>query len=394
MASITWQGLTSFVQNQVAAVQAAATSIIDATVGSVTLAWTQATSGVALWLQAQIIQVLALTRAATSNGPDLDSFYADFDFFRLPATFATTPATFGRFTNTAQAVIPAGTAIEGQAPTGGYLISTGPGGVQFMVMADTTNAAYSPSLGAYVIPPGTSTITVPVMAVVAGTGGNVLANTIQSFVQGIPYVDYCTNGAQVTDGVAAESDPDFRARFPQYLASLATADEDAIVSAIQGVQQNIQYLLVANFDYPGTTADNGNFFAIIDDGSGSPPSSLLTAVNNAIDAVRGFTIRYQGSYAPTLVTPPIALNIRVAAGFVSATVEAAVQAAIVVAVNAVPLEALTLFADLIAEAATSVPGCTAVQLSSITINGVNGDYTLTAVQRPRITTSNVTVGTY
>jgi len=393
MASITWQGLTSFVQNGIAAVQAAATSIIDSSKGSVTLALQQAVTGTALWLQSQIVQVLALTRAATSNGTDLDSFYADFDFPRLPATYATTTATFARFTDTQQAVIPAGNLVSG-VPTGGYLISTGPGGIQFMVMADTTNPAYSPSLGAYAIAPGTPSITVPIQCITAGTVGNVLANTIQSFVQGIPYVDTVTNPSAVTDGINAESDTAYRARFPQYLAGLASSDEDAIISAIENVQQGIQYYLVGNYDYPGTTPDDGSFFVIIDDGSGSPPTSLLNLVNAAIAAVRGFTIRYQGAYAPTVVAPPIVLNIRLASGFSATPVENAVKTAIVNAVNAVPLNALILYADQIAEAALAVPGCAGVQLSSVTINGVNGDYTLTAVQRPLITTSNVTVGTY
>jgi hypothetical protein len=393
MASITWQGLTSFVQNGVAAVQAAASSIIDASTGSVTLAWQQAVTGVALWLQRQIVQVLALTRAATSNGADLDSFYADFDFPRLPAKAATTPVTLARFTNTQQAVIPAGNVVDG-VPTGGNLVSTGPGGIQFMVMADEANAAYNPTLGAYVIAPGTSSISVPVQCMTPGSAGNVLANTIQSFVQGIPYVDTVTNPSQVTNGVAAESDQAYRARFPQYLAGLASADEDAIISAIQSVQQGIQYLPIANFDYPGTTPDNGSFFVIIDDGSGSPPSSLLTAVDTAIQAVRGFTIRYQGSYAPTLITPTIALNIRVASGYNSTAVESAVKTAIVNAVNAIPLTATTLFADQIADAALSVSGCQGVQLSSVLINGSNADLTIATVQRPHIAASNVTVGTY
>ena len=393
MASITWQGLTGFVGQQIAAVQGAATRIIDATTGSVTLAFAQSVTGVSLFLQAQIVKVLALTRAATSNGTDLDSFYADFGFTRLPAVSATTPVTLSRFTATNQASIPAGIVVDG-VPTGGYLVSTGPGGIQYMIMADSSNPNYRPQLQAYGIPPGTSSITVPVQAVVAGSAGNVLANTIQSFVQGIPYVDSVTNGSDVTNGLDAEPDPAFRARFPQYLAGLMSADEDAIIAAVEGVQQGIQFLLVANFDYPGTTPDNGSFFAVIDDGSGDPPDALLAAVDAAIENVRGFTIRYQGSYRPTLVEPPIALSIRVATGSNPIVVKAAVAAAIVSSVNATPLDAMTLFGDSVDAAAKTVPGCIAVQLGSITINGVAADYALTAVQRPKIAIGDVTVGTY
>lgn len=393
MASITWQGLTSFVQNQVAAVQASTTSVIDATRGSVTLAWAQASTGVALWLQAQIIQVLALTRAATSNGTDLDSFYADFNFFRLPPVAATTTETFGRFTATQQATIPAGTLVNG-VPTGGYLVSTGPGGLQYMVMADAANGAYNATLGAYVVPVATASITVPIRAIVAGTGSNVLLGTIQSFVQAIPGIDFCTNPADVTNGLNAESDPAFRSRFPLYLASLATADESAIENAILGVQQGIKYLLIENFAYPGDTEDDGSFFAVIDDGTGTPPDSLLTMVDTAIGGVRGFTIRYQGAYAPTVVAPSITLDIRVVAGFVSPAVRDAVAAVVAAFVNSVPLNAETLFISQIETAAVAVPGCAGVKPNNTTIDAVTADFGLDLIEIPRITSGDVTVGTY
>lgn len=381
--TISFQGKTTWIRQFIAAVQAAANAVVDSSVGSITLAFAQAVASVALWLQAFIAQVLLLTRAATSTGTDLDSFYADFDFARLPAVAAATTETFSRATPTLQAVVPVG-----------QIVSTGPGGLQYAVTLDATNAAYNATLNGYVLPPSTASVTVPIQAVLAGNAnGNVLANTISSFVTPIPGIDSCTNASAVTNGLDAESDTAYRARFPIYLASLATADADAIDNAIQNVQQGIRWMKIENYDYPGVAADNGNFFVVIDDGTGTPPDSLVTLVQTAINLIRGFTIRFTVN-KPTVVVPAIVLNIRVAAGYSAVPVKAAAQTAIVNAVNAVPLDALTLFISEIEAAALSVPGVQAVQPGATTIATVAADYTLTKVQIPRITSTNVTVGTY
>lgn len=382
MTAPTFQGQTSFIRQFIAGVQAAA-SAVDSSIGSITLAFGQAVAATALWLQAAIAKVLLLTRAATSTGSDLDSWMADWSFFRLPATFATTTETFSRATPSQQAVIPIG-----------QLIQTGPGGLQYQVIADTTNAAYSALLNGYVLPINTSSVTVPIQALLAGAeNGNVLANTITSFVSPIPGVDTCTNPSNVTNGLDAETDQAFRARFVLYLSGLASADQAAIESAIANVQQNIFYELVANYDYPGETEDNGNFFVIIDDGTGSPPSSLITAVENAINAVRGFTIRFTVN-GPSVVAPTIALSIRVASGYSATAVQNAVQAAIVASVNLIELGAGTLFISEIEAMALAVSGCQAVKPNNTTIDSEQEDLTLTQVQLPRIVASNVTVGTY
>jgi len=393
MASVTWQGLTGLVQTQIAALQSAAKAVIDATVGSLTLAWAQAVSGAALWLQAQVAQAIALTRFQTSYGSDADSWGGQFGFDRLPPVAATTTETFSRFQTTQQALILAGT-LQNGVLTGGAVITTGPGGIQFMVTVDETNPAWNAALGGYVVAIGVASVTVPIQCLTPGTIGNVLANTIQSFISPIPYIDTCTNPNAVTNGVLAELDPAYKARFPLFLQGLASADQAAIENAIVSVQQDLEYYLVPNYDYPGTTPDNGSFFVVINDGSGSPPSSLLTLVDNAVLAVTGFTVRFQGAYAPTLVTPTIALNVRLAAGYTAETVEPAVQAKVAAAVNATPLDALVLFVSTAEQAALTVPGCRGVQPGATTINGVAADLALTAVERPHIAPSNVSVGTY
>src|SRR5438270_7771524 len=118
MASITWRSATDWVNLQLAAVQATLSQTIYTSVGSITLALAESCTSVALWLQSEIVQVLALTRATTSAGADLDTFVSPFGFTRAPATLATGSVTLSRATPTQEAIVPVGSQV-----------STGPGGL-------------------------------------------------------------------------------------------------------------------------------------------------------------------------------------------------------------------------------------------------------------------------
>ena len=94
--NLSLQTFATLVQNMAAAVQGAASQLLDLSVGSVLRALLEASASVALWLQWLIVLVLNMTRAATSQGPALDSWMADFSFTRLPAAAATGQITFSR----------------------------------------------------------------------------------------------------------------------------------------------------------------------------------------------------------------------------------------------------------------------------------------------------------
>jgi uncharacterized phage protein gp47/JayE len=89
---------SALVQSMAAAVQASATQLLDLTVGSTLRAVLEANASIGLWMQWLILQVLRTTRAATSNGADLDSWMADLTLTRLPAVAATGTVTLSRFT--------------------------------------------------------------------------------------------------------------------------------------------------------------------------------------------------------------------------------------------------------------------------------------------------------
>ena len=364
---------SQLVSNIATAVQGSASSLIDFTVGSVLRAIAEATSSVVLWLQALILQLMTVTRAATSNGSDLDSWCADFGFSRLPAAASTGQVTFARFTATRQAVVPIGSTIQ-----------TSDGTQNFTVTIDATNSAYSSTLNGYVLPVNTASVNVPVQAANAGSSGNVQANTISVITTPIPGVDTVTNGAAFTNGIDPESDPAFRVRFVAYLGSLSKATDAAIEYAITTVQQGLDFTLTKNYAYNGTFQP-GYFYVVIDDGTGYPSSQLQTDVSNAIEAVRGATITF-GVFPPEVLTANVAMTLTTASGFTHATVVAAVTTALTTFIDSLTLGVSLPYTQL-ASIAYDVPGVTNV--TGITLNSASSD--LNADTKHKIVAGTVSV---
>jgi uncharacterized phage protein gp47/JayE len=362
MASLQTYSFSAIVSNIATATQAAASSLLDYTVGSVLLAIAQATAGVTLWLQAIILQVLTLTRASTSQGSDLDSFMADYGVTRLAAVAATGVVTFSRFTATQQATVPAGSTVQ-----------TADGTQSFTVTIDTTNAAWNAGLNAYVLAANTSSVSVPVQASVAGSGGNVQSGTITVITAPIPGVDTVTNASGFTNGIDAESDPALRTRFVLYLASLSKATKTAVGYAVTSTQQGLDYTITENYDYNGTL-DYGYFYVVVDDGTGYPPSNLLTNVSNAVDAVRPLCSRF-AVFAPVVLTANVTMVLTTAAGFTHGTVIGNVATALQNFINALTIGFSLPYTQL-ASLAYDVPGVTNV--TGILLNSATSDLTADA----------------
>src|SRR5580698_8165980 len=99
----------TIVSSAAAAVQGAAQTLLDLTVGSVLRAVLEANAGLGLWMQWLILETLQTTRASTSTASDLDTWMADFGLTRQQAVAAAGSATFARFSPVTTALIPAGT---------------------------------------------------------------------------------------------------------------------------------------------------------------------------------------------------------------------------------------------------------------------------------------------
>lgn len=335
-----------------------------------------AAQGIQLENLAQAVQLMA--RLSTSYDGDVDSFVNDFGVTRLPATAATGQVTFtASSVATSQILIPLGTIVQTQG-----------GAVQYQTIADTTQPAYNPSLQAYVIPIGQTSCVATVQSIATGSDQNVQANQLNQLSTAISGIATVTNTSAITNALDEETDAALKARFVAFLASLSEATYAAIVYAITSVQQGLQYVILENTNTLLET-QYGFFTVVIDNGTGNPPSSLLTAVSSAINNIRAFTIRY-AVIGPIVETVTVQLNIR--SSGVLANDEATAQAAVLNYVNSRTMGQSLNIADIIDVVMNSSPTITNVQVSSVLINGLNQDFAVTSIQETK--TSSVIVGSY
>jgi len=318
------QNFSTMVANAAAAVQAAASALIDLTVGSTLRAILEANAALGLWMQWLIVEVLSTTRAATSNGVDLDSFVADFSVTRLPASSAAGIVQFSRFTPTLAALIPLGTSLR-----------SADGSMSFAVVQDSSNSAWSSTQNGYVLGAGISNVSVPIQATLAGNAGNVQAGVITLLASAIPGIDTVTNAAPLAGGLDAESDAALRTRFSAYLATRSRGTPLAVGNAVLSVRQGLDYTLQENTS-PTGASQIGCFVLTVDDGSGAPTSSLLASVASAVEATRPIGALYTVQ-APTLLSANISLTIITPANVTHATIVGNVATALASAITALSI---------------------------------------------------------
>lgn len=374
MTALSTKNFATLVSDQATAIQGRAGTLVDFTEGSILLALIEASGGQALWLQSLILAVLAVTRGSTSTGLDLDSFVGDFGLTRDPAVGAITQETFGRFTNTSSALILVGSQVQ-----------TADGTETFTVIVDMANPHWNGSTG-YTLNSGTSTITVPVQAVTGGAASNVLANTITVLLTAIPGVDYVNNGSPATGGVDAESDPALLVRFQQFIAGLGSATVAAIGAAISAVQPGLTYTINPNVN-PDGSPHLGYITIIVDDGSGAPPSPLLTAVTNAVDAVVGASIAF-GVFGPTLVLADYAAVVILGAGYTTGVVYPLIIAAVSAYMATLAVGEDLIFNRLYQVIYDASPGVT--DIVSLTVNSGTSNIVATGTEVIRVGTASIT----
>lgn len=364
MAIIT-KNFTTLVQDQVAAIQAGAKALVDLTVGSILRSIVEANASIQLWLQGLILQLLAITRAATSTGSDLDSWVGDFGLTRTAAVAASGTVTFARFTTTNQALIPIGATVQ-----------TGDGTQKYTVTIDTTNGAYSAGQGGYVVGAGVTSLNVPVLAVTAGAAGNAQAGQVSTLTSPISGIDTVTNASTFTSGADAETDPALRVRFINYIASLSKATKSAIGNAITSLRAGLSYSFVENLTYGGA-AQLGYFYVVVDDGTGAPSGSLLTSVSNAIDAVRPVTSTF-GVFAPVVQNASVVMTATIASGYDPVATKALITAALKTYINSLALGQSLTYSRLAQIAYDASPSVT--NITAVTLNGGTSDLAATVQQ--------------
>jgi uncharacterized phage protein gp47/JayE len=314
------KGFSQLVEDMAAALQSSATALIDVSVGSVIRAIFEANASLALWMQWLILQVLQTTRAATSSGPDLDSWMLDFGLTRLPAVPASGVATFSRFTPALPATIPVGS-----------IVKTGDGTLSFSVAQDSTISIWSAAAFGYILPSGIASADLPVVCVTPGSIGNVLAGTITVIAASLPGVDQVVNSNPLANGIDGESDGAFRTRFQGYLTSRSRATTGAINNAIMSVRQGLRTVIAPNTGGNGLPLV-GAFLVVVDDGSGYPSAQLLSSIATAVDAVRPVGSSFS-VIPPQILTISVTLTASFGANVAASSDIAAIQQSIALYLN-------------------------------------------------------------
>lgn len=347
------QDFSTLVKTQAAAVSTSCQQLIDMNVGSVLRAILEANASVGLWVQWLIMQVLAMTRASTSNGVDLDTWVADFRMARLPGSAAGGQVQFSRTTAGLATTIPRGALIRTGTDTTDQV---------FAVSADPNNAAWNGT--GYQVDASALSVTVPVVAQASGMAGNVRSGTIVQLATAIPGIDAVTNTAAMSGGSDAETDSALRVRFSSFLDSRTRATAQAVGFAIASVQQGISFTIAERVDTAGAVRP-GHFTVTVDDGTGAPSPSLIAKIFAAVDAVRPIG----GTFS---IRSPILVPVNVSAVVLGTeAAAAAAQAAVSAFISSLPIGASLVISRLYQVVHDADPGITSI--SSLIINSAAAD---------------------
>ncbi len=296
-------------------------------------------------LQGQVIYVNGVARLATSTGADVDSFVNAFGVYREAQVSSTGTVTFG-------------TSSPAPSPIliyPGVTVQT-PDGIQFSVIADTTQPGWSVASGAYVIQTGASSVNATVQAVVGGVGGNVLAQTITQIVGSASNpapagVATVTNSAAFTNGANQETDAALKARFALIMQGRWATDA-AIETAVEGTQSGLTFSLGDGLDQNGNASPN--FFTVVVNElnqSTGPTSALISSVYSSVQASRAAGVPFQ-VVGPTLLTVNGSVTLQLAPGASASAITAAAQAAFTSYLNTIGLGNTVVFPSTVSGATT------------------------------------------
>lgn len=343
--------------------------------GTALLSLIEASAGIALWLQNLATNIILTTRLSTSSGNDCDTFVNDYGMTRLPGASATGMVTLTSFTPVqSSAVVLPGAVVRTVS------------GVNYVVVQDATQAAWSSSTGGYVRPSGTVSISVPVQAQQAGSSGNVAAGAICLLGTAISGIDTVTNPSPLTNGSDQETDAQLKARFPLWLSAKATASKQSIENAISSIQNGITYELI-DCKAPDGSARLGYFTAVINDGSGNPPDSLLAQVYNSINSAKALGIQFSVQ-RPLESVINVSMTVFAPAGTNSSSVISSIQNAIASDINAQQVGSGYPYSRVSYLAYTNA-GTTINSINSVLINGAQSD--IPAQDKTIIVAGNITV---
>lgn len=358
MATLPTRSFAQIVTNVVSGIQGRAQQLIDFSVGSPMRAIAEGFSGLFLWYQAMTLKLLQSTRLSTASGVDVDTFVGDFQVYRMVSQAASGQVVLSRRTaGPTTALIPFGTLFQIQDGSQVYFVTANPNFV-----------GWNPGLNGYVLAANTAAIIVPIQAVVPGSAGNVAAGSITQFASPITGIDNVTNPAALLNGFDTEQDQSVKTRFSAFILGLSRGDFYGTEYAVLSAAITVQWQLIEDFDYAGNWRP-GYYYVVADDGSGSPSSDFMTAVTNAVNAVRPLGVQ-AGTFPPRIDNVIASMSITTGPGYDHNTICGLVAQTVE---NNINLNGLGNGLDwnIIGAWAYTVTGVTSV--SSVLLNGLSGD---------------------
>lgn len=374
MATLPTKSFNQLVSDTAAGIQGRAAKLLNFKTGSSLLAITEGFSGLFLWFQALVLQLLQAMRLSTASGADVDTFTADFmptigisngvSSPRLGAQASSGQVTYSRFTAGPSSCF---------IPVGATITTNDGNSTVFAVVANVSYPTYSPTPapGGYTLPSSVASVVVPVQCLTPGLIGNVQAGTLSVGTTAIIGIDSVTNAAAFSNGADQEQDSALKKRFAAYILGLSRGDYFGLNASIEGAAVNVQWALTEDYNFDGSYHP-GFFFVVADDGSGTPPQAFLDTVRAAAEAVRPLTVQCT-VFAPTVILANASMQLTTALGYDHNTVVAQVAALIAFNINSLGLNN-PLSTNQLAAWAYTVPGVLpGVGVSNVLLNGVAGD---------------------
>lgn len=156
---------------------------------------------------------------------------------------------------------------------------------QTVVTQQVSGQKYATAAEVTIAAGGTSSSSVAIVALVAGSDGNTDAETVRGFAP-ISGVESFVNTTACTGGQPEESDAQYRARMKAYARSLPRGTTDALKFAVLGVSVSGFGRVVAADPVEGVASDRGKVWLYVDDGNGTievtdnnvgSPETVITA---------------------------------------------------------------------------------------------------------------------
>lgn len=240
--------------------QAQSGVLTDYNPGSIIRTFSEATGSV---VEIEAVSAQALAFQAMVYGT-----WGAFGITPLQATYATTTEVFST--------------ASGSPATQDVFIGQG------TIVSTVGNVQYTTTANAILLS-GTSSVSVPIMAINSGNQGNTGANTINVLSSSLSYPLTVTNPTAATGGTPAETPGQTMGRFMAKVASLGLASPVAIANAAIGISVSgtSERVIAATVVEPWITSSGaGAYFDLyIDNGTGGASSTLIQQVTTTMNGV-------------------------------------------------------------------------------------------------------------